>query len=253
LEDRDQAVRLLPDAVAASPWNWHVFIGDQLPSAHAVRGAKVLANEPNPVLVTHGLTWTEFVATRSRNFRDQLRRREQRLMAANNVQFRLARDSNRLLEDLDTFFGLHGARWGGASALVGFEEFHREFATLAFDRGWLRLWFLEIDGRPVAGWYGFRFADVEAYYQAGRDPTWDQWSVGWLLLVHTIREALADGVSEYRFLRGGEQFKYRFANEDRRLETVALSRGGVGAAAVRGAAFLRRHHFGPATRWYRAL
>ena len=53
-----------------------------------------------------------------------------------------------------------------------------------------------------------------------------------MLLVHSIREAVADGMREYRFLRGGEEYKYRFADEDPGLETIALSRSSVGRAAV---------------------
>ena len=61
----------------------------------------------------------------------------------------------------------------GAAPLPPFllaEPFHREFAAQALRRGWLRLWFLEIDGKPVAALYGFRFAGAESAYQAGRDP-----------------------------------------------------------------------------------
>ena len=37
---------------------------------------------------------------------------------------------------------------------------------------------------------------------------------------------------EYRFLRGGEGYKDRFASDDPGLETMALARGPVGRAAL---------------------
>ncbi len=77
----------------------------------------------------------------------------------------------RLQDDLTVLFALHRARWGEGSPFLRFEAFHREFAAVALERGWLRLWFLELDDRPAAAWYGFRFAGVESYYQAGRDPS----------------------------------------------------------------------------------
>ena len=40
-------------------------------------------------------------------------------------------------------------------------------------------------------------------------------------------------MSEYRLLRGGEEYKGRFASEDPGLETVALARGPRGRVAVR--------------------
>ncbi len=127
---------------------------------------------------------------------------------------------------------LHRARWGEAgSEFLRWEPFHRDFASIAAERGWLRLWFLELDDRPAAAWYGFRYAGVESYYQAGRDPALEDESVGSVLLAHTIREAAADGVREYRLLRGAESFKLRFADGDPGLQTFAIGRGVRGRAA----------------------
>jgi CelD/BcsL family acetyltransferase involved in cellulose biosynthesis len=96
---------------------------------------------------------------------------------------------------------------------------------------------MEVDGEPVAAWQGFRYAGAECFYQSGRDPEWDRASVGLLLLAHTIRAAIEDGVGEYRLLRGGEGYKDRFATEDPGLQTFALPRGPAAraaAAAIRG-------------------
>ena len=184
--------------------------------------------------------WEAYLAGRSSNLRQQVRRRERRLADRYVVRFRLASDPNRLHDDLTQLLALHLARWGAGSAFTRWEAFHREFATVALERGWLRLWFLELDGRPAAAWYGFRFEGVESYYQAGRDPGRSDESVGFVLLAHSIREAAHDGVREYRFLRGGEPFKLRFADEDAGLETLALGRGAKGGiAAALAAAGLR--------------
>jgi hypothetical protein len=48
-----------------------------------------------------------------------------------------------------------------------------------------------------------------------------------VLLIHSIRQALEDGLDEYRFLRGGEPFKYRFAANDPGLETYRRKRDPV--------------------------
>jgi len=55
-----------------------------------------------------------------------------------------------------------------------------------------------------------------------------------------VRAAQQDGLREYRFGRGGEEFKYRFTGDDPGLETLALTRGALGAAAVAGVAAARR-------------
>jgi CelD/BcsL family acetyltransferase involved in cellulose biosynthesis len=213
-----------------------IFVGDELPRAEAWSrhlGAAVHGTGSSPVLRLGG-TWDDFLQARSHNFRQQVRRRE-RSLARRGLRFRLCEHRDRLHRDLDTLFALHGSRWEGGSEFSRLRAFHREFATEAFERGWLRLWFLEADGNEVAAWYGLRFGAVDFYYQAGRDPTWDRYAVGFVLLAHSVREAIEDGMNEYRLGRGAEQYKSRFADHDRELETLVLVRGLKGRLAFAAA------------------
>jgi CelD/BcsL family acetyltransferase involved in cellulose biosynthesis len=215
-----------------------VFLGEQLPGEELWPnhlGASVRSSEPAPKLRLGGRDWDEFLAGRSKNFRGQVRRRE-RALERLGLRYRLCDHSDRLERDLDTLFALHRAQWNGReSNFTRLEAFHRDFAVAAFARGWLRLWFIEVNGREVAAWYGLRFRNVDAYYQAGRDPAWDRFGVGFVLLAHSLREAVIDGMHEYRFGRGDEAYKSRFTDDDSRLETVVLARrlkGRVTVAAV---------------------
>lgn len=194
-------------------------------------GSRMIGRESSP-LASLEKGWEAFLAARSSNLRQQVRRRERRLADRYTLRYRQSADAERLDDDLSLLFSLHVARWGASSPFVRWERFHREFARVACERGWLRLWFLELDGRPVAAWYGFRFANVVSYYQAGREPARSDDSVGFVLLAHSIHEAAAEGASEYRFLRGAESFKLRFADADPGLETHAIALGLRGAAAT---------------------
>jgi CelD/BcsL family acetyltransferase involved in cellulose biosynthesis len=208
-------------------------LAELLPGRHGwphLLGVKPLLIEASPTLSLEG-GWDAYLSGRSANFRQQVRRRERKLHREHVVHLRLADEPRRLRDDLTLLFALHRARWGAGSPFLRFERFHRDFAAVAFERGWLRLWFLELDGRPVAAWYGFRFAGVESYYQAGRHPALVDESLGFLLLAHSIRQAAADGVREYRLLRGAESFKLRFADADPGVETLALARGIAGRVA----------------------
>jgi CelD/BcsL family acetyltransferase involved in cellulose biosynthesis len=202
-----------------------LFIADQLPGDSAWErrlGGRIVRREASPCLRwTSG--WNEFVRSRSANLREQLRRRERRLRDEYSVRFRLTDNPESLARDLDVLFRLHNSVHPRTDFQP--ESFHREFAAIALERGWLRLWVLELDDRPAAAWYGFRLGGVETYYQAGRDPSLDHLSVGFVLLVHSIRSALEDGMTEYRFGRGDEPYKYRFANEDYGVQTLAVARG----------------------------
>lgn len=198
-------------------------------------GQRPLRVEASPTIsLTAG--WDAYLERRSANLRQQIRRRERQLRRGHEVRFRLA-STRTLQDDLTLMFALHRARWGaGGSAFLRFEGFHREWAALADERGWLRLWFLDLDDRTVATWYGFRFAGVESYYQAGRDPSLRDASVGLVLLAHSIREAAEDGMTEYRLLRGDERFKQRLADDDPNVATFVLPRGIRGTAARTAAA-----------------
>jgi CelD/BcsL family acetyltransferase involved in cellulose biosynthesis len=180
----------------------------------------------------------DLLESRRRNFREQLRRRSRGLARA-GATFRLA-DAESLERDLDTLFSLHRARWEGRPSAFAHDDFHRDVARAALGRGWLRLWLLELDGQPLAAWHGFHVGGVTCYYQAGRDPAYGKWSAGFVLLAHTLREAIGEGATEYRFGRGGEPFKYRFTSDDPGLESVVVSHGPRGRAAVALASAARR-------------
>jgi CelD/BcsL family acetyltransferase involved in cellulose biosynthesis len=228
----------LKRALSIPPWRSHLLLAERLPADQAwseLTGGRVLLREESPVLHIAGRGWEELLTQSSSNLRQQVRRRERKLLRERNLTYRLAGDPAALQEDLDILLALHKARWGPreSTALSGRREsFHREFAPLALERGWLRLWFAEVDGAAVAAWYGFRFAGAESFYQSGRDPAWDREAVGFVLLAHTIRTAIEDGAREYRFLRGPEPYKRRFADSDPGVETALVARGARARASV---------------------
>lgn len=229
--DRSAATIALRDAADEAD----VLVAERIRSDWPRRalGDNVMSEDDSPViaLADEG-DWEAYLAARSSNFRQQVRRRERKLKRALEVRFRLTDDPARLDADFDTLVALHRARWGAqSSAFSGAREsFHREFAAVALSRGWLRLWVAESQGVPVAAWYGFRFAGIESYYQSGRDPGWDRHAVGAGILEHSIREAFADGMREYRLLRGDESYKRRYASSEASVLTVVLP----GSARGRG-------------------
>jgi CelD/BcsL family acetyltransferase involved in cellulose biosynthesis len=234
-DPRDAAVAIAGLASLAEPAG--VFLAERmLAERDWVRelGGREIRRELAPLIELQAEgDWDSYLAARSANFRQQVRRHGRRLERL-GVRFRLADDPARLQEDIAALFALHAARWGPAAS-VSFQgglAFHREFAMRALERGWLRLWLAEANGMPVAAWYGFRFEGVEYYYQSGRDPAWDRHTVGAAILEHSIREAFADGMRQYRLLRGDESYKRRYATCEPSLATVAAARRPLGRTAV---------------------
>ena len=227
-----------------------LLLAERLPGDAGFPGllaGRVVQREASPLLATEGATWDEWLATKSSNFRGQARRMERKLAKDHDLVFRLADDPARLDADLETLFTLHDARWEGGS--TAFDEdrraFHRAFAAKALETGLLRLWVCEIDGKAAAVWYGLRHAGADWYYQLGRDPAWDRAKVGFVLLVHTIRDAFEAGMSAYRFGLGPEEYKERFTSADPGVETVVAGAPRVAAAATTATDLARRLPDGP--------
>lgn len=214
-------------------------------SALALGGEVVNVNSSPVIDLAQEGDWEAYLRSRSSNFRQQARRRMRRIQGALGVRFRLTDDASRLDGDFDRLLALHDARWGvETTEFRAHEAFHREFAACALERGWLRLWLAEAEGVPVAAWYGFRYGGVESYYQAGRDPAWDRYSVGAGILEHSIRESFADGMREYRLLRGDEGYKRRYETRDPGVHTVAGARRPVGKLAVASVRLLANAELG---------
>jgi CelD/BcsL family acetyltransferase involved in cellulose biosynthesis len=208
-------------------------------------GARTLYTDASPLLHVRDASWDDFLKGRGSNFRQQLRRFPRKLAELGTVSYRLASDPLTLDQDLDTLFDLHRRRWDGATTpFLLAAGLHRDIAACALRRGWLRLWFLEIDRKPVAAYYGFRVGGVEMAYQGGRDPTLTKYPLGFVLLSHAVREAMTAGITEYHLLRGGEGYKARFANTDLGLETSAVARGVDARLVLAAASALRGHSLG---------
>jgi CelD/BcsL family acetyltransferase involved in cellulose biosynthesis len=236
-DDAETSAGALRDALGAEPYD--VFVGDWVAGDRdwaGVLGGRVIRRTGYPILRFSEGTWGGFLASRSQTFRKRVRNRRNRLARDHDVSYRYA-DAATLERDLDVVFRLHRALFGEHRCHFcrEHEAFQREFARVAMERGWLRLLLLEVDGEPVCCEYGFLTEKAYFSYQGGRDPAWDEASIGFLLELESIRGALQEGAAEYRFLGGEEAYKYRFATDDPRLETVAVpgtARGRIVSAAI---------------------
>ncbi|HEX7090744.1 MAG TPA: GNAT family N-acetyltransferase [Longimicrobiales bacterium] len=126
------------------------------------------------------------------------------------------RDIGRLLEE---FFRLHAKRWSvrgqpGALADAAVRAFHRRAAAGLAERGVLRLHALWLGTDLAAVFYGFLHRRRACAYLAGFEPRFASLSVGAVLLGHAIEEAIREGATEFDFLRGREEYKYRWGARD---------------------------------------
>jgi CelD/BcsL family acetyltransferase involved in cellulose biosynthesis len=234
-EESPAAAQAIVAGLRGGDLRWTALLAERVRGeTGAALGGVPLNCEANPSLAIEGRTWEEYLASSSRNLREKLGRSTRKLEREHELAFELCERAEQVEPMMRTLFELHRMRWrgGGSFGRDSVAPFHLDFAATALQRGWLRLWTMRIDGAPAAAWYGFRFGDVEAYYQSGRDPRFDRFSVGFLMLARTIRGAFEDGLGSYGFLRGDESYKDRFATSVGRLETRGVGNGPLGRGAV---------------------
>jgi CelD/BcsL family acetyltransferase involved in cellulose biosynthesis len=158
-------------------------------------------------------TWDEYLAMIGPHRRSELGRQGRRLDKQGAVQIRRAETAAQRDEIWDALLHLHQVRRdavaGGQSAFVteSTRTFHDAFSRVALDRGWLRLYLMTLDGRPVATECAYSVGGRVTDYQGGFDMALAKFGVGTVLTGHAIREAVGEGAVEFDFLRGAEQYK----------------------------------------------
>ena len=107
------------------------------------------------------------------------------------------------------------------------EAMRRQFrasALAAFRNGWLQLSFLEIGGEKAAGYLNFDYNNRLWIYNSALNYAYREYSPGWVLLGYLLQWANENKRERFDFMRGDEDYKYRFGAVDRRVERVIIRR-----------------------------
>jgi hypothetical protein len=122
---------------------------------------------------------------------------------------------------LDDFMHIHQERWKGVGYLGVFHDqrtaaFHEAVAPLLARRGWVYVAFLNIQGRRLAGDYGFTYGGATCTYLGGSvgDKEFQTLGPGHLLRMHLMIDAIRRGDKTFDFMRGAETYKYGFGAVD---------------------------------------
>jgi CelD/BcsL family acetyltransferase involved in cellulose biosynthesis len=181
-----------------------------------------VAAEVCPFIGLGGMSFEDFLGTIGPSHRYNFKRRLRNLDRDYEVCIEYPKTDAERREALRTVITLHLRRWtprGGSDAFegAGLIAFHDEFSALANDRGWLRLMVVKLDGQPVAAFYGFRYGHKFCFYQSGFDPEYARSSIGLVMVGLTIRDAIAEGATEYDMLHGDESYKFLWTKDVRQL------------------------------------
>ncbi len=158
-------------------------------------------------------------------FRTDLRRARNRLLRT-ELRFETAAPQD-VPGYLNALFELHGAAWHarhqtGVLATQDLQAFHRDVAAGMQASGCLRFWALRSSGSFAAVVYGFARRGRTYAYLGGFDPALAKLSPGAALMGYAIERSIEQGMREFDFLRGREEYKYLWGAHDRLNRRLTL-------------------------------
>jgi hypothetical protein len=175
-----------------------------------------------PVVQPHWKTslpdsYQEFLRSRSKNTRHNIRRYSQRLSDKYGERLSIRRFTTA--DQLDELFAdmVEVARktyqYGLGAAFVDDRKTRSQMKLLA-DQKWLYALVLYIDGKPRAFWNGARYHKTFFTLATGYDPAYSEDRLGMLLLTHVFEDMCSDeNIDAVDFGFGDADYKHGYGNE----------------------------------------
>lgn len=170
-------------------------------------------------------SYDDHMAGLSSRRRHELRRKSRRFDEA-APEARISRATDETINaDVITFVEMHRFS-GGMKGKFMKPERATFFARVAQEfqpKGWLSMDFLEIDGRRVAGTFGFTFEGVFYLYNSAYDPDLKSLSPGLVLVSRLIERSIEEGFERFDLLRGRERYKFDLGAKALPLHDVEIA------------------------------
>jgi CelD/BcsL family acetyltransferase involved in cellulose biosynthesis len=188
-------------------------------------------------------TWDSYLGTLGASHRANVRRRLRALEQNFDVQFEQVIGDGARRDALERLTHYHRCRFdsrGTAFSTAAHCAFHHEVTQRFLERGWLRMFVLRLNGATAAVMYGFFYNRTFYFYQHGFDDSYQQYSIGLVLMALSIRSALEEGAAEFDMLWGTEPYKFLWARQTRELLNIHIFPPHLGGQLHRSLFYARR-------------
>lgn len=171
---------------------------------------------PTPRIALNG-SFEDYLSRIEKKQRHEIRRKMRRAAESElNVRFNLIGQDADIEKEINTFFELMIQDPNKANFLhPAMREQMTSVLHEAYKNNYLWLGFLEIDGVKTAASLNFDYENKLWGYNSGVSQAHRDLSPGWVLLSHTIQWCCDNGRYEFDFMRGDEDYKYRFGGVNR--------------------------------------
>ena len=180
---------------------------------------------PTPYIPMPG-DFDAYLASIEKKQRHEIRRKMRRAEEFDvQVRFYIADDPATIDSEIEGFFHLMVQDPNKASFLT--EPMRAQMKSAlraAFDNGYLWLGFLEVGGVKAAASVNFDYKNKLWGYNSGTGREYMELSLGWVLLGHVLKWVNDHRYTEFDFMRGDEEYKYRFGAINRYVMRARLTR-----------------------------
>ncbi len=163
--------------------------------------------------------WEKYICSIDKKQRHEIRRKIRRAEEYYlTVKWYIVQGGPNLKQDTDDFLSLMANDPDKAKFLTpAMRQQMHTIVQAAAKAGWLQLAFIDVDGKRAAGYLNFDYMNQIWVYNSGLDFQFRELSPGWVLLGYLLEWANANNRVSFDFMRGDEQYKYRFGAIDRRV------------------------------------
>ncbi len=177
-------------------------------------------------VITLADTWEDYLAGIDKKQRHEIRRKMRKLEREVETNWYALQSEEGLDEALADFFELHRMSTPDKEDFWSDDlvRFFTDVTHAAAKEGYLRLFFMEIDGVRQAAMLCFDYHNEFLLYNSGYNPDLSKLSVGNVLTSYTIQQAIELGRTRYDFLRGDEEYKFRFGADPEPVHDVTIVR-----------------------------
>jgi CelD/BcsL family acetyltransferase involved in cellulose biosynthesis len=165
------------------------------------------------LMIEGPLSFSEWLAARSKDWRSELRRRERHAVQA-GIRVRCTDSPDAVDVDLRGLARLHHARWNHRSAWLrpGVEDAIAAAGRELIAKGGFRLWVVEHGDQMIGAALLACAGDSSQFVMTGFDPGWSRFGPGISALVAGIKQQLDAGSSVIDFGYGGFSYIRKMAN-----------------------------------------
>jgi CelD/BcsL family acetyltransferase involved in cellulose biosynthesis len=181
--------------------------------------------KPTPSIPLPG-DWETYLSGIDKKQRHEIRRKMRRAEESDQqVRWYIVEDEGQLDSEIDAFLALMASDPDKAVFLTeSMRAQMRATAQTAFREGYLQLAFMEVFGQKAAGYFNLDYGNKIWVYNSGLDRKFMELSPGWVLLGYLLQWANEHKRAEFDFMRGDEDYKYKFGGQNRHVMRVKVTR-----------------------------